>query len=104
MRRTSVYGDDTGQSLHAVADHRAVSRSAAGEPLIIQFPFQAITAAALSALEEATLPSTFESVGEVAVRLVGSWSFPRLVVWRGSREEGQPPRLPAHDDEGGVEP
>lgn len=50
--------------------------------------FQKPTAAALLALEEATLPSTFESVGEAAVRLVADWSLPSIKCWRGSREEG----------------
>lgn len=90
MHRTSVIGDGADQSLHAVADHRAVSRSAAGEPsVILQFQKPAVAAASM-ALEDASssdwdVPPT---IGEPAIKLVADWKLPKIVCWRGSYEEG----------------
>lgn len=71
--------DGEAVSLAGVATSPSAQAPAAGSH-IIQFPNSRPTAAALLALEEATLPSTFESVGEVAVRLVGQWKLPRIRV------------------------
>lgn len=57
-----------------------------GDAQILEF--QKPTAAASLALEEATSPSTFESVGEVAVRLIGRFDRPSIKCWRGSGGEG----------------
>ena len=78
MHRTSIYGDGEAQG-SCGTNFPAVSRSAAGEPEIIQFPFQAVTAA-LVGLDAAEPDDCFESVGSVAVRLCGQWSLPRIHV------------------------
>jgi hypothetical protein len=78
MRRIIQNGDGEAQG-SCGANLPAVSRSAAGEPVIIQFPFQA-SAAALLALEEASSLDTFESLGELAVKLVATWKLPRIRV------------------------
>ncbi len=73
---------EDGEACASVARGKKPSPSSAqprrGDAQILEF--QKPTAAALLALEDATLPSTFESVGEVAVRLVGQWSLPKLKV------------------------
>lgn len=80
MNRRNIHIED-GRASAFVAIGLAVPSSAQprrGDAQILQF--QARSAAASLALEDATSPSTFESVGEVAVRLVADWSLPRLVV------------------------
>lgn len=72
---------EDGEARASVARGKATSPSCSAPPQgasVIQFPVP--SAAALLALEDATLPSTFESVGEVAVRLVGQWKLPRILV------------------------
>lgn len=69
--------------------------SAAGSQVIPFIPNSRPSAAALLALEDATLPSTFESVGEVAVRLVGSWSLPRISCRSAAWEEDSADLLPS---------
>jgi hypothetical protein len=71
--------DEGAAAFHAEGELAPSSQSAASAGSVIQFPGP-VSAAALLALEEATLPSTFESVGEVAVRLVGQWKLPRIRV------------------------
>ncbi|MEK1908195.1 MAG: hypothetical protein AAAB13_20675 [Pseudomonas sp.] len=78
--------DGEAVSLAGVSASPSAQASAAGSS-VIKFPFQANSAAALLALESATSPDTFESLGDVAVRLVGSWSLPKLVCW--SQREGE---------------
>jgi len=72
--------NDEAVSLAGVAAS-SFSGPAAREASVIQFSRP--SAAASLALEDATLPSTFESVGEVAVRLVGRWKLPRVKVQAG---------------------
>ncbi len=57
--------DGEAVSLAGVAASPSAQASAAGSS-VIQFPFQAITAAALLALEDAMEPDTFESLGSIA--------------------------------------
>lgn len=76
----------------AVAFGRGLTSPSAQAPAagshIIQFQFQKpIVAAASMALEDATSPDTFESLGDVAVRIVAAWKLPKLVCWRQGEEE-----------------
>jgi len=52
--------------------------SAAGSS-VIQFQFQAVSAA-LVGLDATEPDDCFESLGSVAVRLVGQWKLPRILV------------------------
>jgi hypothetical protein len=55
---------------------------------VIQFPFQGPVAAASMALEDAieTEEDSFQSLGSIAIRLVGQWSLPKLTCWRQGEE------------------
>ncbi len=93
--------DEGAAAFHAGGQLAPSSQSAAPAGSVIQFSNSRPSAAALLALEEATLPSTFESVGEVAVRLVGRWKLPRISCRRGLVEEGRPASAFTHVPEGG---
>lgn len=87
MHSTQNLGDEADRFGHADRELSASSRSAAGRA-VIQFPFQARTAAASMALEDAieTEEDSFQSLGSIAIKLVGAWSLPRLVCWRQGEE------------------
>lgn len=89
MRRIIQNGDGEAQG-SCGANLPAVSRSAAGEPVIIQFPFQAAQCRRpLQGLDATELDDCFESLGSVAVRLVAAWKLPRIGCWR--QAEGEEP-------------
>lgn len=78
MHSTQNIGDEADRFGHADRELSASSRSAAGRA-VIQFPFQARTAAASMALEDASDPvEGFESIGSLAVRIVGQFKLPRI--------------------------
>lgn len=97
MHSTQNIGDEADRFGHADRELSASSRSAAPAGTVIKF--QARTAAASMALEDASSLDTFESLGELAVRLVADWSLPRLVCWRQGEEE--PAASTAQTPEGG---
>jgi hypothetical protein len=94
MHRTSVIGDDAAKSPHAVADHRAVSRSAAGGSAILVFSQRP---SARFAEADAMEPDEgFESLGSIAVRLVASFRRPKMTLVQSPRGRGSAPAS-AHD-------
>ncbi len=102
MSHRNIHIED-GEARASVARGKSTSPSSAqprrGDAQILQFQ-KPIVAAASMALEDASSPDTFESLGELAVRLVGQWSLPRLVCWR-PVEEGQGASF-THGAEGGT--
>lgn len=89
MHSTSNIGDEADRFGHADRELSASSRSAAPAGTVIKF--QARTAAASMALEDAIeTEDTFEVLGSIAIRLVGQWSLPRLVVMTIKGEEEEP--------------
>lgn len=84
--------DEGAAAFHAEGELAPSSRSAALAGLVIPFISNSRpSAAALLALEEAIEfeEDSFQSLGSIAVRLVGQWSLPKVVVWRpGVAEEG----------------
>ena len=70
--------DGEAVSLAGVSASPSAQASAAGST-VIQFPFQAVSAA-LVGLDATEPDDCFESLGSVAVRLVGQWKLPRLLV------------------------
>lgn len=77
--------DGEAVSLAGVSASPSAQASAAGSS-VIQFPFQAVSAA-LVGLEDESSPDMFESIGELSVRLLATWELPRLVCW--SQREGE---------------
>ncbi|QIG72974.1 hypothetical protein EVB98_052 [Rhizobium phage RHph_N3_2] len=77
MRRIIQNGDDEAQG-SCGANFPAVSRSAAGEPVVL-IQFQAGNRRRIDGLEGAieTDEESFQSIGSIAVRLVAEWSLPR---------------------------
>lgn len=73
--------DEGAAAFHAEGELAPSSQSAASAGSVIQFPGP-VSAAALLALEEAieTEEDSFQSLGSIAVRLVGQWSLPRIRV------------------------
>jgi len=71
--------DEGAAAFHAGGQLAPSSQSAASAGLVIQFPFQAVTAA-LVGLDATEPDDCFESLGSVAVRLCGQWSLPRVRV------------------------
>jgi len=86
MHKSQVEQEEGPTFLPGSTDPSSLSAALAGT--VIQFPFQAVSAALL-ALEDAMEPDTFESLGSIAVRIVADWKLPKVVVWRaGVAEEG----------------
>lgn len=75
--------DDEAVSLAGVSASSPARRS--GQTVI---PFQDRTAAACLVLEEASSPDweVPPTIGELAVKLVATWSRPRVVCWRQGEE------------------
>lgn len=94
MHSTSNIGDEADRFGHADRELSASSRSAAGRA-VIQFPFQGPVAAASMALEDASSLDTFESLGELAVRIVGQFDLPRINCWSAAWEEASADQRPS---------
>lgn len=81
-QRHSNIGDEGAAAFHAEGELAPSSRRPAGEArgtVVIQFPFQGPVAAASMALEDASDPvDGFESIGSLAVRIVGQFKLPRI--------------------------
>lgn len=89
MNRRDIHIED-GTASAIVAIGSAVPSSAQprrGDAQILKF--QSPVDAASMALEDAieTEEDSFQSLGSIAIRLVGQWSLPRISCWRGSCEE-----------------
>lgn len=90
-QRTFIHNEDRKAEASVAGGMPSGLRSgpAARETVIVQFPFQSPVAAASMALEDAieTEEDSFQSLGSIAIKLVGAWSLPKLVCWRQGEEE-----------------
>ena len=95
----------TNRTLTQIADEEAValagvsessSRSTAGPTAeILTFPSRTAAAPDAWEIEASSLDEDVFQIGELAVRLVGSFDLPRLVVFVAADPEGgEPDRLP----------
>ncbi len=89
MHKSQVEQEEGPIFLPGSTDPSSLSAALAGT--VIPFPFQARSAAASLALEDAieTEEDSFQSLGSIAIRLVGAWSLPRISCWR-APEENEP--------------